>query len=44
MRSEDKGRRIVESVSKELQKLVSFVIVEDVAAEGAFDTVSQVNR
>ncbi|KAK3323208.1 hypothetical protein B0T19DRAFT_199555 [Cercophora scortea] len=36
-RSEEKGRRIVKSIDSALGKQVSYVVVEDVASEGAFD-------
>jgi hypothetical protein len=39
-RSEDKGRRIVESIPEETRDRVSYVVIDDVAKEGAFDTVS----
>jgi nucleoside-diphosphate-sugar epimerase len=37
VRSEEKGQRIVKSTYDALGKQISFVVVEDVAAEGAFD-------
>ncbi|KXX76618.1 putative NADPH-dependent methylglyoxal reductase GRP2 [Madurella mycetomatis] len=36
-RSEDKGQRIVQSIDEAMRKRVSYVVVEDVAKEGAFD-------
>ncbi len=42
-RSEEKGRRIIESAKPAQQSNISFAIVEDVAKEGAFDTVSSRN-
>ena len=38
-RSEEKGRRIVESVEGEISKNVSYVVVEDIAKDNAFDKV-----
>ncbi|KAI2605445.1 ketoreductase [Hypoxylon fragiforme] len=38
-RSEEKGRRIIESAKPAQQSNISFAIVEDVAKEGAFDTL-----
>jgi hypothetical protein len=37
VRSEEKGQRIVESTYEALGKQISFVVVEDVAAAGAFN-------
>jgi nucleoside-diphosphate-sugar epimerase len=37
VRSEEKGQRIVKSTYEALGKQISFVVVEDVAADGAFD-------
>jgi len=39
-RSADKGKRIVESLPEPLRNRVSYTVVEDVAAENAFDKVS----
>lgn len=39
MRSEEKGKGIVDSVEESLRNLVSFVIVEDIVKDGAFDKV-----
>ncbi|KAK3936990.1 putative NADPH-dependent methylglyoxal reductase [Diplogelasinospora grovesii] len=38
-RSEEKGRRIVDSIDGSLGKKVSFAVVEDIARDGAFDEV-----
>lgn len=40
VRSEEKGQRIVKSIDETQGKQVSFVVVEDIAKEGAFDQVS----
>ena len=40
VRSEDKGRRILEAHPNTPKEKLSYVIVEDVAADGAFDEVS----
>ncbi|KAK4156111.1 putative NADPH-dependent methylglyoxal reductase [Chaetomidium leptoderma] len=39
VRSQEKGQRITKSVDETLGKQVSFVVVEDIAKEGAFDEV-----
>lgn len=39
-RSPEKGQRILESTHESLRTRVSYVVVEDVAEEGAFDEVS----
>jgi nucleoside-diphosphate-sugar epimerase len=41
VRSEEKGQRIVKSIDETQGKQVSFVVVEDIAREGAFDQVSR---
>ncbi|KAG7288364.1 hypothetical protein NEMBOFW57_007895 [Staphylotrichum longicolle] len=41
VRSEEKGQRLVKSIDEALGKQVSFVVVEDIAKEGAFDNVLQ---
>jgi hypothetical protein len=38
-RSEEKGRIIVESVEPEYRSLLSFVVVDDVARDGAYENV-----
>lgn len=38
-RSAEKGQRIVESIDETLRRRVSYVVVENVAKEGAFDEV-----
>jgi hypothetical protein len=40
VRSEEKGRRIIQSIDGTLGKHVSYAVVEDIAREGAFDEVS----
>lgn len=40
-RSDEKGRRIVESVKPSQQEDVTYAIVEDIAKDEAFDAVSQ---
>lgn len=39
VRSVEKGQRLVKSIDQAVGKQVSFVVVEDIAAEGAFDEV-----
>lgn len=39
VRSEEKGRRIIESIDEPLRNHVSFAVVKNVAAAGAFDKV-----
>ena len=39
VRSEEKGHRILRSIDKVLSEHVSFAVVQDVAADGAFDEV-----
>ncbi|KAK3353950.1 hypothetical protein B0T25DRAFT_545712 [Lasiosphaeria hispida] len=40
-RSDEKGQRIVKSVDQSVGKKVSYVVVEDIAQEGAFDKAVQ---
>ena len=40
VRSEDKGKRILDAHPNTPQEKLSYVIVEDVAQDGAFDKVS----
>lgn len=40
-RSDEKGKRVIESVKPHRQKQVSYVVVQDIAKEAAFDQVFQ---
>ncbi|KAI1163857.1 ketoreductase [Nemania serpens] len=40
-RSDEKGKRVIESVKPQQRKQVSYVVVQDIAKEGAFDQVLQ---
>lgn len=39
VRSREKGQRMLESIDEERRKRVSYVVVEDIVEEGAFDEV-----
>ncbi|KAK4246196.1 hypothetical protein C7999DRAFT_42341 [Corynascus novoguineensis] len=39
VRSQEKGQRIIDSIDKAQRQQVAFVVVEDIAEEGAFDEV-----
>ncbi|KAL2020612.1 hypothetical protein VTK56DRAFT_8102 [Thermocarpiscus australiensis] len=39
VRSQEKGQRIIKSIDQKLSTRVSFVVVDDIAKEGAFDEV-----
>lgn len=39
-RSDEKGKRVIESVKPHRQKQVSYVVVQDIAKEAAFDQVA----
>jgi hypothetical protein len=41
VRSEEKGQRILDSHPRTPKEKLSFVIVEDIAKDGAFDEVSE---
>ena len=41
VRSEEKGRRILESLNPDFKARVSYVVVPDVAGDGAFDAVGE---
>ncbi|KAK4121483.1 NAD(P)-binding protein [Parathielavia appendiculata] len=43
VRSQEKGQRILESIDETLRKRTTFVVVDDVAKEGAFDEAVQSN-
>ena len=40
VRSEEKGKRLIKSIDSSLGKRVSYVVVENIAKNGAFDQVS----
>ena len=40
-RSEEKGKRIIDAIEPDLRKRVSYVVVPDIAQDGAFDEVNK---
>jgi len=41
VRSQEKGQRIIDSIDKAQRQQVAFVVVEEIAEEGAFDEVKR---